>query len=231
MAKIRVLVTDDHAMVRSGLRLLINAQRDMEVTGEAGSLAEAIQQATKLEPDVITLDLSMPGGAGVAGVDRLRAAVPSARILVLTMHDDPAFVRAAMALGASGYLAKSAADSELVTAIRAVASGRVFVDVQSARTISGLLSGADVRADTPTPISTLSQREREVFQAVAEGHTSQEIADRVGLSVKTIESYRSRLMQKLGLKSRADVVRLAIECGLLHPGPGDAGGGSPAGMA
>ncbi len=215
MSKIRVMITDDHAMVRSGLKLLINAQRDMEVAAEAGTLAEAIAKVERVAPDVITLDLSMPGGSGIAGVERLRAAAPEARILVLTMHDDPAFVRAAIAMGAAGYLAKSAADSELVTAIRAVASGRVFVDVQSAKTIGSILSGKPDQASAPAPIATLSQREREVFEAVAHGHTSQEVADRLGLSVKTVESYRARLMKKLGLKERADLVRLATEKGLI----------------
>ncbi|MEZ6233505.1 MAG: response regulator transcription factor [Phycisphaerales bacterium] len=227
MRRHRVVIVDDHAMVRSGLRMLINAQRDIEVVGEAGTLGEAIDVVDRVGPDVVTLDLSLPGGTSAAGIDRLRAAAPEARILVVTMHDDPAFVRTAIAMGASGYVAKSAADTELVSAIRAVAAGRVFVDVQSARSIGGVLDRAD-REGGVAPIDSLSQREREVFEAVARGHTSQAVADRLGLSVKTIESYRARVMQKLGLRSRADVVRLAIDCGVLNADPKAAAGESPA---
>jgi len=203
-------------MLRSGIKLLIGGHHDMEVVGEAGTLREAIELAPKVFPDVITLDLSMPGGSGVAGVQRLREAVPGARVLVLTMHDDPAYVRSAMALGASGYVVKSAADSELISAIRAVARGRVFVDIQGEGSLQSILNPGAAKANKPTPISTLSAREREVLVEVAKGYTNQQIAERVGLSVKTIESYRARLMQKLGLKDRADLMRLAVETGLLQ---------------
>lgn len=211
MPKSRILIVDDHAMLRSGLRLLIDAENDMEVVGEAGDLREGVEQAAKCRPDVITLDLSMPGGAGVAGVERLRKASPVSRILVLTMHDDPAYVRTAIAMGAAGYVVKSAADTELISAIRAVLRGRLFVDMKG----PGVGAVLSPTIDGESPVSTLSDREREVLREVARGHTSQEIADRVGLSVKTVESYRSRMMQKLGLKTRADIVRLAIESGLL----------------
>lgn len=221
MSRTRILIVDDHAMLRSGIKLLIGSQTDLEVVGEAGTLQDAIQLAPKVEPDVITLDLSMPGGAGVAGVQRLRDAAPGAKILVLTMHDDPAYVRSAMAMGASGYVVKSAADTELISAIRAVARGRVFVDIQSNGPMRSVFEPSAPGADRPTPISSLSEREREVLVEVAKGYTNQQIADRVGLSVKTIESYRARLMQKLGLKDRADLMRLAVDTGLLNePGHG-----------
>lgn len=219
MTKTRVLIVDDHPMLRTGLRLLINAQPDMTVVGEAGDLRDAITEARRSTPDVITLDVSMPGGAGVAGVQRLRDAAPGARILVLTMHDDPAYVRTAMALGASGYVVKSAAESELVSAVRSVSKGRVFVDLQEAGTITSIL-GAQSPSPKAAPIASLSEREREILLEVARGHTSRAVADRIGLSVKTVESYRARMMQKLGLKSRADVVRLAVECGLLDGSSG-----------
>lgn len=213
MSKTRILIIDDHAMLRSGLRLLIGAQSDMEVVGEAGDLRQAVEIAPKVAPDVITLDLSMPGGSGIAGVERLRAAAPAAKILVLTMHDDPAYVRTAIAMGAAGYVVKSAADSELISAIRAVSRGRVFVDMKGTGALGTVLDQGPGKSGSP--IEGLSDREREVLVEVARGHTSQDIADRLGLSVKTVESYRARMMQKLGLKTRADLVRVAMECGLL----------------
>lgn len=227
MSKISILVVDDHAVLRSGLRMMIDAQPDMEVVGEAGTLHDALEVAARVRPQVVTLDLSMPGPSGVASVKRLREATPEARILVLTMHDDPAYVRSAMAMGASGYVVKSAADTELISAIRAVARGRVFVDIQSNGPMRSVFEPSAPGAERPTPISSLSEREREVLVEVAKGYTNQQIADRVGLSVKTIESYRARLMQKLGLKDRADLMRLAVDTGLLnepgHGGPTAAG--------
>lgn len=201
-------------MVRKGLRMAIEAQRDLEVVGEAGTLAEAIDIAAKVEPRVITLDLTMPGPSGVASVMRLRDAVPAARVIVVTMHDDPAYVRSAIAMGAAGYVNKSAADTDLIAAIRAVVKGRVFIDVGDGGTLESILS-PDAPPPGKSPLDLLSEREREVLLQVARGYTSRQIADEVGLSVKTIESYRARLMQKLGLKERADLVRLAIELGVI----------------
>ena len=184
------------------------------MVGEAGNLHEAIEIATRVSPQIITLDLTMPGPSGVASVERLRAAAPGARVIVVTMHDDPAYVRSAIALGASGYVNKSAADTELVAAIRAVARGRVFIDVGDAATLESILSPGN-GATGATPFESLSERERQVLIQVARGYTNQRIADEVGLSVKTVESDRSRLMKKLGLKDRSDLVRLAIEMKLL----------------
>jgi two-component system response regulator NreC len=214
MSKTTILIVDDHAMVRKGLRMAIESQADLTVVGEAGTVHEAIEVATRLRPQIITLDLTMPGPSGVASVERLRAVVPSARIIVVTMHDDPAYVRSAIAMGASGYVNKSAADTELISAIRAVSRGRVFIDVGDAATLESILSPR-IKADARSPVDTLSEREREVLRQVARGYTNQQIADDIGLSVKTVESYRARLMKKLGLKERADLVRLAIEKGLI----------------
>jgi len=211
----RVLLVDDHALLRSGLRLLIGAQPDLEVVGEAGDLAQALGLARSLHPDVVTLDLTMPGGSGLAAIEALRAAAPGVRILVLTMHEDPALVRSALAAGASGYLAKSAADSALIAAIRAVERGRFFVEVQNREAMEALVTPGRVDSGAPAPIAMLSGREREVLVLLAQGHTNQAIADRLELSVKTVESYRARLMQKLGLKNRAELTRLAIDLGLV----------------
>lgn len=210
MSKTSVLIVDDHPMVRKGLRMIIDAQPDMTVTGEAGNLRDAMDLAQRTCPQIITLDLTMPGPSGVASVERLRAAAPGARVIVVTMHDDPAYVRSAIAMGAAGFVHKSAADAEIASAIRAVSRGRVFIDVGDAATLESILSPA-VRDTARAPIDTLSEREREVLRRVALGFTSRQIADEVGLSVKTVESYRARLMKKLGLKERADLVRLAME--------------------
>lgn len=214
MSKTTVLIVDDHAMVRKGLRMTIEAHSDLEVVGEAGNLTEAIGAVAALQPQIITLDLTMPGPSGVASVERLRAAQPGVRVIVVTMHDDPAYVRTAIAMGAAGYVNKSAADTELISAIRAVARGRVFIDVGDAATLESILSPAPIKVGK-SPVDTLSDREREVLGQVARGYTNQKIADEIGLSIKTVESYRARLMKKLGLKERADLVRLAIEMGII----------------
>jgi DNA-binding NarL/FixJ family response regulator len=217
MRKIRVFVADDHALLRSGLRLLIDAQNDMQVVGEAGDLVQTKRELAAARPDVLTLDLSMPGGAGMASISTIRGLFPEVKVLVVTMHDDPAYVRAALAIGAAGYVVKSAADTELISAIRAVHQGRIFVDAQLVVAPTGADAlGVSSRGDSSrAPIETLSSREREVLALIAQGHTNQAAADQMGLSVKTVESYRARLMEKLGLASRADLTRVAIECGLL----------------
>ncbi len=213
MAKIRVHIADDHAVLRTGLRLLINTQPDMEVIGESGTVSETVEAVTRMLPDVATVDLTMPGGTGIKLVETLTKVAPQTRLLVLTMHDDPAYFRLAIAAGAAGYVMKKSADTELLTAIRTVAGGRSFAQVE-------LATGPLVR--TPTPgtnaqevLDQLSEREREVFHLVAHGHTNQAIADKLFLSVKTVESYRARLMTKLGLKSRAELTQMALELGLL----------------
>jgi DNA-binding NarL/FixJ family response regulator len=223
MKKIRVFIADDHALVRSGLRLLIDAQDDMQVVGEAGSFAQTVDRVEESTPDVLTLDLAMPGGFGVGGIEKLRRRFPDLRIVVLTMYDDPAFVRTALAMGAAGYVAKSAADTGLLGAVRAAHAGRVFVDAENANDANLPVAGARLSPGGPAPIETLSQREREVLALIASGLTNKAAADRLGLSVKTVESYRARLMDKLALTNRADLTRVAIECGLLQAGSDRAG--------
>jgi two-component system, NarL family, response regulator NreC len=218
MAKIRVLMADDHAMLRAGLRLMINAQPDLEVVGEAANGHEALSLAGTLAPDVLTLDLTMPGGSSIKMIERLRRECPRCRVLVVTMHDDPAYVRAALAAGGSGYVVKSAPEAELLTAIRAVSRGRTFVGLDLANDTGHTASGPQAgegSACTSGPASPLSQREREVLELLAQGHTNQAIGDRLFLSVKTIETYRARIAEKLGLRTRADIIRYAIEIGLL----------------
>jgi two-component system response regulator NreC len=215
MAKIRVLVADDHAVLRSGLKLLINSQSDMQVVGEAGSHDEALRKARELKPDVLTLDLTMPGGTGVKLIETLSRESPAIRVVVLTMHDDAAYFRVAMAAGAFGYVVKQSADTELLDAIRCVARGKIYTQVQlAAASDRPAISTGSAKAETNL-LSTLSEREREVLTMVAQGHTNQVVADRLDLSVKTVESYRARLMSKLGLHNRAELTQLAMEAGLL----------------
>jgi two-component system response regulator NreC len=213
MAKIRILIADDHAVLRAGLRLLINAQADMEVVAEAKDGVEALARAGDTSPDVISLDFSMPGQSGVKLIERLRKEHPRTRVLVVTMHDDPAILSAVLAAGASGYLVKTAADTELLTAIRTVHQGRVFVNAQAEPkpgTGPALAGG---------PPELLSQREVEVLQLLVQGHTNKEISSKLFVSVKTVESHRARIMDKLGLRSRAELVRYALATGLLGATP------------
>ena len=222
MTKIRIFIADDHAVLRAGLRLLLQTQDDMEVVGEAGDFAETLAQLHTVQPDIITLDLSMPGGLGLKALERIRDTAPASRVIVLTMHDDPAYLRTALAMGACGYVVKSAADTELISAIRAVSQGRVFVDARSSTTTSGTTTAQPAAAiQAKSQFDTLSAREKEVLVLIAQGHTNQAVADRLDLSVKTVESYRSRLMEKLGLKNRADLTRFAIEHRLLNHGPSE----------
>src|SRR6266851_6948963 len=222
MAKIRVLIVDDHAIVRAGLRMLINPQPDIEVVGEAADGHEALCQARATNPDVLTLDLTMPGGGGLKILERLRQACPQTRVLVLTMHEDPSYLRASLAAGGSGYVAKSAVDGELLAAIRSVAQGRTFVTMNlSESETHQVLGDQSTRTESPSqaPVKLLSAREQEVLKLLAQGYTNKEAGTQLCLSVKTIETYRARLADKLGLRSRADLTRYALETGLLNPVP------------
>ena len=217
MTKIRILIADDHAVLRAGLRMLIAAQPDMEVVGEAADGEEAIQRVIETLPDVAILDITMPGVGGIRAIERIRRESPVTRVLVLTMHDVPAYLRSVLAAGGSGYVVKRAADTELLSAVRAVYRGRVVLDPTLAvRVVPGGISRR-VPAAGSVATNPLSQREREVLDRVAQGYTNQQIADHLGLSVKTVETYRSRLVEKLGLRSRADLVRYALDSGLFGP--------------
>jgi two-component system response regulator NreC len=218
MPTIRVLIADDHAVLRAGLKLLINAQTDMAVVGEAGSGPEAVRVAQATAPHVVLLDLSMPGAGSTQTIEQLGVVAPEARVLVLTMHDDPAYMRAALQAGASGYIVKKAADVELLTAIRVVSHGRTFVDLtrpgESARAPE--LQRGSRNSPAVGQAKPLSPREAEVLRLLAQGHTNREAADQLAVSVKTIETHRKRLTEKLGLKSRAQLFRFAVEVGLLE---------------
>jgi len=216
MTEIRVLIADDHAVLRSGLKLLISTQADMVVIGEAGDFLTARQKIIELRPDVVTLDLSMPGGDAVKVIKDLTREIPETRLVILTMHDDASMFRTAFAAGAAGYVVKSAADTELLTAIRTVAAGRTFVNLPGNPGLPLPGSSQNINAFDQNALQSLSMREHEVLTLVAQGHTNQAIADRLFLSVKTVESYRSRLMSKLNLGTRAELTQFALKSGLMQ---------------
>lgn len=215
MSRIRVLLADDHAVLRAGLRVLINSQPDMEVVGEAATGEEAWRQADALRPDIVLLDLTMPGTGGIEATERIVRDCPAVRVLVLTMHDDVAYLRSVLAAGASGYVLKRSADTELLSAIRITHRGGIYLEPSLAGDVLQDAIGRKGRPGEAAASSSLSAREREVLRLVAQGHTNQQIADRLFLSVKTVETYRARLMTKLGLRTRADLVRYALSTGLL----------------
>jgi len=226
MPKIRVLIADDHAVLRAGLKLLINARSDMEVVGEAGDGPAMVRSAEATAPHVVLLDLTMPGARFTQTIEQLVRVAPGCRVLVLTMHDDPAYLQAALLAGASGYIVKKAADVELLTAIRAVHYGRTFVNLTRPDEPAGDPEGRHVSRDSPAAGQPrpLSPRESQVLRLVAQGYTNQEAADHLAVSVKTIETHRKRLSDKLGLKSRAQLFRFAVEIGLLEGDAAPQGG-------
>lgn len=221
---VRLLIADDHAVLRSGLRLLLGTQRDMKVVGEAADGPDAARKAGELHPDVVLLDLSMPGPPSGDTIREVLRQSPASRVLVLTMHDDLAYRYAALAAGAAGYVVKKVADTELLSAIRAVHGGRMFVDrtrivnLALDESKSRATDGARRRSERRPPPKNLSKREREVLGLLAQGHSNQQIADRIGLSVKTVETYRTRLSEKLGIRGRVALFRFASESGLLDDG-------------
>jgi two-component system response regulator NreC len=208
---IRILIVDDHQLVRSGLRRLLDGEDDMTVEDEAGTAYDGVRLARLHKPDVILLDVVMPGGSGLDAIPEIREAAPEAKIVTLSMQDDPSYVRRAFASGASGYVLKEAADDELLAAVREVAAGGNYVDPQ----LGARLAAADATAASEAASDPLTEREHEVLRLLALGHTNQEIAQMLYLSVRTAETHRARIMQKLRLSTRAELVRYAIDHGVL----------------
>ena len=210
--RVRVALCDDHAVVRSGLARILADEADLEVVGEAGSAEEAVRLAAAQQPDVFVMDLGLPDANGIEATRRVGEASPATRVLVLTVHDDVAYLRKAFDAGATGYLVKEAADVELVEAVRVVAGGGQYVHPTL---------GAALLAPQPEPIrpggpgGELSEREVEVLRLIALGHTQADIAEQLYISVRTVESHRSHIHQKLGLRTRADLVAFARHAGLL----------------
>jgi two-component system, NarL family, response regulator NreC len=209
---IRVLIVDDHAVVRSGLRLLLEQEDDLEPVGEAGNARDAVFQARALKPDVVLLDVMMPEQSGLEVLPQLKHENPEARVVVLSMQDDPRYVRDAFAAGASGYVLKEAADNEVVAAVREAATGGRYVNPE----LGARLVAADAESARLAEEDPLADREREVLRLLALGHTNQEISKELYISVRTAETHRAHIMQKLRLRTRADLVAHALDRGLLE---------------
>ena len=214
--KIRIVLVDDHAVLRAGLTALLNAEADMEVVGEAGDGITSLQVVADRRPDVVLLDINMPQMSGLDALAQLRQVAPQSRILVLTMHDDQTYLRQVLAQGGAGYVLKQAADSELLTAIRTVYHGGAFLHPAHAQALlSPNTPSTGPQATTNGDLALLSEREVEVLTLIALGHSNKEIAELLYLSVKTVETYKMRIMEKLDLNSRAALVRFALKQGLL----------------
>lgn len=213
--KIRIFLADDHAVLRAGLRALINAEPDMEVVGEAGDGLEAVAKAEDLGPDVVVMDISMPGLDGLAATQRLRERGLAGRVLILTVHADEQYLLQALKVGASGYVLKSAADTDLLEAIRAAHRGGVYLYPSAVQTLMGTYMQDVATGQASDSYGRLTEREREVLKLTAEGYTNREIAERLVLSPKTVDTYRERIMEKLGLSRRSELVRYALQKGLL----------------
>jgi two-component system response regulator NreC len=209
---IRVLIVDDHAVVRSGLHLLLDADDGIEVVGEAGDVRTAVFEAREKKPDVVLMDVVMPGQSGIEGLPLVLKEAPEAKVLVLSMQDDPRYVREAFAAGASGYVLKEAVDAEVVAAVREVAGGGRYVHPA----LGARLVAAEAEEQARVEADPLSEREHEVMRLLALGHTNQEIATMLYISVRTAETHRAHIMQKLRLSSRAELVRYAIDQGFLE---------------
>lgn len=216
MKKIRVLLADDHAVLRAGLRALLNAQPDIEVVGEAGDGTQAVQLAQALAPDIALLDIAMPGVDGLAATRQIRQLCPHTHVIVLTMYEEAGFLRRTLDAGGAGYVLKRAAEAELLAAIRAVHRGEAFVDPAMTRTLIQDYLGQAEPAEQPSASTELSPRETEVLALIAAGYTNQQIAEKLVISVKTVETHKAHIMTKLAARSRVDLVRYALEKGLLQ---------------
>jgi two-component system response regulator NreC len=216
MDKIRVLLADDHAVLRAGLRLLLNSQDDMEVVGEAATGAQAVAQARQLHPDIVLLDITMSGADGLEAVRDIKEDNPNTKVLALTMHDDESYLRHVLEAGGSGYVLKRSADTELLSAIRAVSQGGTFLHREHAKALLEPTVEAEESEEKGTDsYDLLSDREQQVLKLLALGHTNKQTAEKLFISVKTVETYRARVREKLGLRGRAALVRYALQRGLL----------------
>ncbi len=208
--KIRILVADDHAVVRQGFRLILSAQSDMEIVGEAGDGREAVEMAERLKPELVVMDVAMPGLNGIEATRRLAESAPHTRVLALSMHEDSVYVREILRAGAKGYLLKDSIDRDLLAAVRAVGRGEAYL---SPAISEGVLD--DYRKHVTDPLDLLTSREREVLQMIAEGKTNKDIASLLNLSVYTVDAHRGRIMEKLNLHSTSELVRFAMRNGLV----------------
>lgn len=210
--KIRILIADDHGVLRAGLRALLNAEPDLEVVGEAGTGEEALVLAGLLKPGVVLMDISLPGLGGLEATRRILEDLPESRVLILTVHEDNGLLREAIRSGAAGYILKRAVETELITAIQAVARGEVYIHPAMTRALFDDKDKKSVGAPDP---EALTPREADVLRLVAQGYTNRQVAEELNISVRTVETHRSNLMAKLNLESRVDLVRYAIEHGIV----------------
>jgi len=219
MSPVRILLVDDHAVVRAGLRMLLSADPDLEIVGEAENGAQGVRMARDLAPDVVLMDISMPDMNGIEATKRIKASCPSVAVLALTMHEDDQYFFEMLAAGASGYVPKRAAPNDLSAAIYAVKDGGVFLFPSVARLlVSDYLQRVEVEGSAGRPFDNLTDREREVLTHIAQGESNQEIADALCISVKTVNRHRENIMGKLNLHSRVELVHYAIEKGLIEVG-------------
>ncbi len=214
MTTLRVLLADDHETVREGLRLIIGAQSDMEVVGEVGNGRAAIDEAGRLRPDVVVMDVSMPGLNGLKATQRLKQCCPEVKVLALTRHKDDGYLQQLLRAGASGYVLKQSPSVELLHAIRAIASGGKYLDPAVAGTVMGAYSSQPSFGINPK--ATLSGREEEILRLIAWGYSNKEIGERLALSIKTVEVHKANAMKKLGMRSRIDIVRYSVLQGWLE---------------
>ncbi|OAS22080.1 DNA-binding response regulator [Paenibacillus oryzisoli] len=213
----KILVVDDHAVVRSGLMMLLHGKHNMEVIGEAADGEEGIEAAWLLKPDVVLMDLNMPAGMdGLTATAELRRRMPDLAILILTMHDDDEYLFRAIHVGASGYILKSAPHEELLTAIRSVAAGNAYLYPTATKRLMNEYIEQLKQGEHVDTFGSLSEREREVLALIAKGFSNREIAEQLVISVKTVESHKSNVMEKLGLKTRPELVKYAAKKGLLN---------------
>lgn len=215
VAKLRILLADDHVVVREGLKVLVNAQPDMVVIGEAADGRIAVQKAKELRPDVVVMDMSMPQLNGARATEQLKEACPHIKVLALSVHEDRSYWQQFLEAGASGYVLKRAAAADLIQAIRTVAAGGVYLDPE----VAGKVVGSIIRQPSLNNLVTgtgLSERETDVVRLIAHGYSNREIAAKLDLSVKTVETYKTRALEKLGLHGRAEVVRYALQRGWLQ---------------
>ncbi len=214
---IRVLLADDHAILRDGIRSLLGDEPDMQVVGEADNGRTAVDQARALQPDVVLMDIAMPLLNGLEATHQIKRECPNINILILTMHDNEEYIPQVLEAGGSGYVLKHAAAQELVTAIRAVAQGGGFFSPTIARSLAESYMERLSADDSHDPYHDLTSRERELLQLVAEGHTNRQIAQMLVLSIKTVKTHRLHLMQKLGMHDRGELIKYAIHKGIISP--------------
>ena len=213
--KIRILLVDDHAILRTGLRAILNAEPDIEVVEEAGDGQEAVEKADKLRPDVVLMDISMPVMDGFEATRRILECCPEAKVLVLTVHDNEEYLFQVLEAGGSGYLVKKSADTELISAIHAVHRGEAFLSPMATKMVIGGYVQAVGREKTKQEITNLTGREEEVLKLITDGYTNQEMADQLVISIKTVETHRAHILEKLELRTRADLVKYARAHGMF----------------